>query len=461
MQKVLSCFCTFINLTGQTVYLMKEILRKIIATRNINAAYEEQIYKESLKSEIYRIYILIGIICFFILYLGALYIFYFQAYELFFQENNILLFGIIFSGILLFREIAVKNFLIKRINAGKNIPAYWKYINSLIEVSFPTLILIGFAQFTSPVYALFTPVNLLYFIFIILSTLELDEKLCLFVSAVAAVEWLFISLFYLQRTNIPREVELLRMPIIYAGKSVIILLGGLLASFVTYQIKKRVIGTFQIQDERNKFERLFSQQVSPAVVNELMNLRKNKIGVKSEVCIMFLDIRNYTKFAYNKPPEEIIQYQNTLFSFMIDIVTKHNGIVNQIMGDGFMASFGAPIKYQNDCLDAVNSAFEILAALDEKNTKEEIPFTRVGIGIHTGEAVTGNVGNSTRKQFSISGSVVIIASRIEQLNKEFNSSLLISKQVFERVKESLSGYSNLGGVTVKGSPEPIEIIKLK
>lgn len=439
---------------------MKELIKKIIATHNINSAYDEQIYNESLKSEIYRIYILIAIVCFFIIYMAVVSIVYLREYEFLLHENNYFAFGIIILGVLLFREIMVKNFLIKRINSGKNIPSYWKYLNSLIEVSFPTIALIAFAQFTSPIYGLFTPITLTYFIFIILTTLELDEKLCLFVSSVAAVQLLAVSLIYLDKTYFPREIDLLKAPIIYIGKSIVLLLGGILASFVTYQIKKRVIGTFQIQEERTRIERLFGQQVSHAVVTELMKLSKNKIGVKSDVCIMFLDIRDYTKFAFNKEPEEIIEYQNALFSFMIDIVTKNNGIINQIMGDGFMASFGAPIPHTNDCFDAVTSAKEILDELDRKNKTGEIPFTKIGIGIHTGEAVTGNVGNSTRKQFSISGSVVIIASRIEQLNKEFNSSLLISRQVFAKVNESINGYTDLGEVAIKGSPEPIDIIRL-
>lgn len=440
---------------------MKNILQKIKNKRAIYyAPYEEQLHKESMKSEVYRIYILIAVICFFILYLFSISLFYKNEYKMLFQENNIFVFAIIILCILLFREVMVKNFLLKRINAGKDIPAYWKYINSLIEISFPTIAIIAFAQFTSPLYALFTPIALTYFIFIILTTLELDEKLCLFVSAVAALQYIAVTLFYLSKITVPPEIDLFRYPMVYVGNAVMIFLSGFLATFVTFQIKKRIIGTFQISDERNRIEKLFGQQVSKAVMNDLLQSNKRKIGFKREVCIMFLDIRDYSKFASGKEPEEIIQYQNNLFSFMIDIVIKNNGIINQIMGDGFMASFGAPIAYENDCLDAFKSALEILAQLDEKNKNCDIPFTRIGIGIHTGEAVTGNVGNATRKQYSISGNVVITASRIEQLNKEYGSSLLISKQVLGKAKLNAANYTNLGGVIIKGNLEPVDIIRI-
>jgi len=440
---------------------MKGFLLNYLSKQKIkNTSYEEQLYKESLKSEIYRIYILIAIICLLILYLITLSVFYSNENNYTFEENSIFVFGIIILGVLLFREIIVKNFLLKRINEGKNIPSYWQYANSFIEVSFPTVAVIVFAQYTSPIYALFTPVSLTYFIFIILSTLELDEKLCLFVSFVSSVQLSLVSYFYLAGVSVPHEIDVLKNPVVYIGKSLLLILSGFLAAFVTYQIKKRIIGSFQILDERNRIEQLFGQQVSKAVVSELIKSHRDKIGIKKEVCIMFLDVRDYSKYAFGKEPEEIIKYQNNLFSFMIDIVLKNNGIINQIMGDGFMASFGAPISYENDCLDAVKAALEILRQLEVKNKNNEIPFTRVGIGIHTGEAVTGNVGNSTRKQFSISGNVVIIASRIEQLNKEFNSALLISRQVYQKVKSEINSAHDLGETEIKGSSEPIGILRL-
>ena len=122
---------------------------------------------------------------------------------------------------------------------------------------------------------------------------------------------------------------------------------------------------------------------------------------------------------------------------MIDIVKKNRGIVNQILGDGFMATFGAPVEDEKHTLNAVSAADEIIRQLNVKNENGEIPRTNVGIGIHCGEVVTGNVGTEDRKQYSVAGNTVILAARLEQLNKEFNSSVIVSKDVIDNMNRVL------------------------
>jgi adenylate cyclase len=175
---------------------------------------------------------------------------------------------------------------------------------------------------------------------------------------------------------------------------------------------------------------------------------------------MFLDIRNFTPTVEKKSPEEIVEYLNTVFGFMIEIVNKYNGIINQFVGDGFMATFGAPVSKGNDCQYAVDASFEILKRLEDESVEENIIPTRVGIGIHTGNAVTGNVGSALRKQYSITGNVVILASRIEQLNKQFNSQLLISKEVLDNIFIKGKSVAPLGSLPIKGREQAVEIYKL-
>jgi len=179
-----------------------------------------------------------------------------------------------------------------------------------------------------------------------------------------------------------------------------------------------------------------------------------------DVCIMFLDIRNFSKFCEGKTPEEINTYQNHTLGFMIDVVNKYGGIVNQILGDGFMATFGAPIQRDNYCKDAVNAALEIISTLKNKNEANEIPVTNCGIGLHTGEVITGNVGTANRKQYSIIGNTVIMATRLEQLNKEYNSNILVSKEVLDKISSNDLTAEFLGSVKVKGRTEPVEVYKL-
>lgn len=213
----------------------------------------------------------------------------------------------------------------------------------------------------------------------------------------------------------------------------------------------------QLADAEKRIKNLLHQQVSGAVANELLSSKDTEKIERRFVCIMFLDIRDFTPFAENKKPEEIIQFQNQVFGFMIDIVNQYNGIINQILGDGFMATFGAPVSSDNDCKQAFLAAREIINVLQSKSNKGDIPETKVGIGLHAGYVVAGNVGTQERKQYSITGNTVILASRLEQLNKEFGSSIVISRQVYDELPEKLQEGLEFTSVSVKGISGKMEV----
>jgi adenylate cyclase len=176
---------------------------------------------------------------------------------------------------------------------------------------------------------------------------------------------------------------------------------------------------------------LLNQQVSGDIADALIEGDAQAVEERF-VAILFLDIRSFTPKVAQWQPEAINAYQNEVFGFMIDIIEAHHGNINQLLGDGFMATFGAPKSAGNDVQHAVDAGLEILNRLETMNTQGSIPETQIGIGIDCGHAVMGNVGNATRKQFSITGNVVISAARIEQSNKTFNSSMMISKAAKNR-----------------------------
>lgn len=216
----------------------------------------------------------------------------------------------------------------------------------------------------------------------------------------------------------------------------------------------------KLSSAERKIKTLLNQQVSEAVAQELLSEDTGSKISQKFVCIMFLDIRGFTPFAESKSPEDIIQYQNDVFGFMIEIIEKNNGIINQFLGDGFMATFGAPVSAGNDCENAYQASVAIVNKLDELNSSNKIPHTKVGIGLHAGPVVAGNVGTEERKQYSITGNTVILASRIEQLNKRFNTQLIISEDVFTHLNDTNDMETNYEEVTVKGRSEPIKILKV-
>lgn len=242
-----------------------------------------------------------------------------------------------------------------------------------------------------------------------------------------------------------------------------------LALYFLYRNKKRdhrklgvayhdlQIARDQLEGAEKRIKSLLHQQVSGAVADELLASKDEKKIERRFVCIMFLDIRDFTPFAENRNPEEIIQFQNQLFGFMIDIVNKYNGIINQILGDGFMATFGAPVSSDNDCQHAFLAAREIINVLQLKSKRGDIPETKAGIGLHAGYVVAGNVGTQDRKQYSITGKTVIVAARLEQLNKEFGSSIVLSRQVYDELPEKLQQGIEFTSVRVKGISEKMEV----
>ncbi|MEM8889980.1 MAG: adenylate/guanylate cyclase domain-containing protein [Bacteroidota bacterium] len=218
--------------------------------------------------------------------------------------------------------------------------------------------------------------------------------------------------------------------------------------------RKKLVGAEQ------KIVKLLKQHVSGDVAAELLSSNFNEVVARKFVCIMFLDIRDFTPMAEKMTPEELIDYQNEVFGFMIDVVHKYNGNINQLLGDGFMASFGAPVSHGNDCQNAYHAAHEILQEVKERNEAQIIPETKIGIGLHAGFVVTGNVGTEARKQYSITGNPVIIASRVEQLNKTYKSQFIITEEVFDKLEEQEAIKQPFLEVEVKGRSNPVKIMKL-
>ncbi|MEM9544359.1 MAG: adenylate/guanylate cyclase domain-containing protein [Bacteroidota bacterium] len=212
-----------------------------------------------------------------------------------------------------------------------------------------------------------------------------------------------------------------------------------------------------LEEAETKIRKLLKQQVSGAVAEALITKGSKVTDEQQFVAIMFLDIRDFTVFCEGKKPSEIIAYQNSVFGFMINIIERHHGVVNQLMGDGFMATFGAPASVGNDCLNAFRAAREIIAELDHQVSSGSILPTKIGIGLHAGYVVTGNVGNEERKQFSITGNTVILAARLEQLNKQFGSSMVYSKELYDQLDEADKMNTAFKEVMVKGRSKPIKV----
>jgi len=347
------------------------------------------------------------------------------------------------------------------------VPGALRYLNAFVETSVPSILIILVSREIDSLYVLQSPLGLLYAVFIVLSTLRLDFRLCAFTGLVAAAEYVALSFAYIgvgsgllggaarAAASTPFEA-----PPFYVAKAAILLLAGLAAGFVADQLKRRVSNVFRAREERQRIVSTFGQQVSPAIVEALLGAGTEIVSKRTFVCVMFMDIRNFTPLVEKKPPEEIVAFQNVVFAEAVEIVNRNQGIINQFLGDGFMATFGAPLATGRDCTNALAAARELVAGTRRLSEAGRIPPITIGVGLHAGEAVCGNVGSALRKQYSITGNVVILASRIEQLNKDRGSQILVSGEVLAAAGEPPGGGQALGPVHVKGREAPIEIYRL-
>ncbi|MGB3468019.1 MAG: adenylate/guanylate cyclase domain-containing protein [Cyclobacteriaceae bacterium] len=216
----------------------------------------------------------------------------------------------------------------------------------------------------------------------------------------------------------------------------------------------------QLAEAEQKMKKMLGQQVSEDIAEALISDEADQVTIQKFVCVMFLDIRDFTPFASSRTPEEVIAYQNDVFGFMIEIIAKNNGVINQFMGDGFMATFGVPESTDSDVLNAYTAAREIVMEVNVRSKDRVIHPTKIGIGLHAGHVVAGNVGTDTRKQYSITGTTVITAARIEQLNKKYKSQLLISETVMTHLKNYDPKYKKVVEEQLKGMSENIRIYQI-
>jgi adenylate cyclase len=333
-------------------------------------------------------------------------------------------------------------------------------LNAFVETSVPSILIVLVGREINPVYVLQSAASLLYGVFIVLSTLRLDFRLCTFTGLVAAAEYVALSFAYLGGGGGAAAGTPFERPPFYLGKGAMLLLAGLAAGFVAHQLKRRVGNAYRSLEERQRIVNAFGQQVSPAIVEELLKAGPDIASTRTFVCVMFMDIRNFTPLVEKKSPEEIVAFQNLVFAEAADVVNRNHGLINQFLGDGFMATFGAPLATGRDCGNALAAARELVAGIQGLSEAGRLPPITIGVGLHAGEAVSGNIGSAQRKQYSITGNVVILASRIEQLNKDYRSQILVSGEVLAAAGEQARVSEALGPVHVKGRAEPIELYRL-
>ena len=221
----------------------------------------------------------------------------------------------------------------------------------------------------------------------------------------------------------------------------------------------QAVERMRLADEHARVVRLFGQHTAPAVVEVLLGAAGDVEARRQDVCVMFLDLRGFTLRSEAWEPEAVVDYLNAFFDLAVGAVHRHGGMVHQLLGDGFMALFGVPQTDPTAARRAVRAAREILETVDAACAAGTLSETRLGVGIHAGEAVTGPVGSALHREYKVTGDVVNVTARIEKLCKATDARLLVSDAVWGRLGDEATGEA-LGPVPLDGRRDPVVVYRL-
>ncbi len=216
-------------------------------------------------------------------------------------------------------------------------------------------------------------------------------------------------------------------------------------------------------EERRIIKDMFARYMSQEVVQNLIDAPDlvKPGGAKRRATVFFADIRGYTSFSEGKDPEYIIKILNEYFSEAVEIVIKHRGYIDKFIGDCIMAAWGVPLQSEEeDAFHAVSCALEIQRLVDSEKRKffhGDAEHLKIGIGMHTGPLVAGNLGSSRRMDYSVIGDTVNVAARLEGVAKA--GEVIITKDTSDLIGDGFN-LKKLKPVSVKGKAEPIPIYRV-
>lgn len=183
--------------------------------------------------------------------------------------------------------------------------------------------------------------------------------------------------------------------------------------------------------ERRQVKEALGKIVSPRVARELLEGGLSLGGDRREVVVLFSDIRGFTSLSDEKDPALVVSDLNAYFTRMVEIVHQHGGVVDKFIGDGMMAIFGLD-SMEGTPESAIAAARSMLAALPDLQPGFSTPLS-IGIGLHLGPVIAGNIGSPNRLEFTVIGDTVNTAARLETLCKEAGTSLLFTDAILERL----------------------------
>jgi adenylate cyclase len=213
---------------------------------------------------------------------------------------------------------------------------------------------------------------------------------------------------------------------------------------------------------RRRLRDALGRYVSPEVAARVERNPAELVGERRQVSILFSDLRGFTTLSERMAPEQMAARLTEYFDAMTATIFARRGMVNDFIGDAILAVFGAPLDDPAHARHAIESALamgEALAGLNRRWQAEGLPSLRMGLGIHTGEVFAGNVGRAGKVKYAVVGDTVNLASRVEGLNKELGTTMLVTEAAYRAAGLDLE-VTDRGPISVKGREEPVRVFEV-
>ena len=349
------------------------------------------------------------------------------------------------------------------------------YFIAFFEVSLISAGLLLIAQIVNPLYALNSHPILIYGIIVMFLALFQKVSLCVFAGVLVAIQYFGLSVYL---TNFfQADQSLLAQPLFHGSRSLILLLTGIISGFVAWDIKNRVINSFnekyisqqellkqkqftleQEQQLTAAYERFVPKQFLQFLEKE--SIIKVELGdhAEEEMSLLFSDIRDFTSLSEEMTPKENFKFINSYLSQMETEIAKYNGFVGKYIGDAIMALFKTSA---DDALNAAIGMVQKLVPYNEGRARAGYSPIRIGVGVNSGLLMLGTVGAHSRMDGTVISDAVNLASLTEGLNKMYGTSLLITENTYHKLKAP-SDYMirTIDRVQIEGRPEPITLFEV-